>query len=91
MSVIIDTPIEYLKGIGPKKAVALKKEINVKTYRDLLHYFPFRYVDRTQFHKVIDIPGIEGYVQLKVLFTVLRKLVLEEENGYRLFLETILV
>ncbi len=65
MSVILDTPIEYLKGIGPKKAVALKKDFNIKTYRDLLHYFPFRYVDRTQFHKVVDIPGIEGYVQLK--------------------------
>ena len=65
MSVILDTPIEYLKGIGPKKAVALKKDLNIKTYRDLLHYFPFRYVDRTQFHKVVDIPGIDGYVQLK--------------------------
>jgi len=65
MPSFLDTPIEYLKGIGPQKGTSLKKELKIFTYRDLLYYFPFRYIDRTQFHKVIDIPSIEGYVQLK--------------------------
>jgi len=65
MPTFLDTPIEYLKGIGPQRGDVLRKELKVFTYKDILHYYPFRYVDRTVFHKIIDIPGIEGYVQLK--------------------------
>ena len=65
MSSFLDTPIEYLKGIGPKKGVVLRKELRIFTYNDFLNYFPFRYIDRTEIHKIIDIPSIEGYVQLK--------------------------
>lgn len=46
------TPIEYLKGVGPQKADVLKKELLLFTIGDLLQYYPFRYIDRTQFHKV---------------------------------------
>ena len=65
MSSFLDTPIEYLNGIGPQRGTVLRKELRILTYRDLLFYFPFRYIDRTDFHKIVDIPGIEGYVQLK--------------------------
>lgn len=61
----LDTPIEYLKGIGPQKGELLKKELGIFTYRDLLWYFPFRYVDKSTFNQVKDIPYTEGYVQLK--------------------------
>lgn len=46
------TPIEYLKGVGPQKADVLKKELQIFTIGDLLQYYPFRYIDRTQFHKI---------------------------------------
>ena len=46
------TPIEYLKGVGPQKADVLKKELLIFTIGDLLQHFPFRYIDRTQFHKI---------------------------------------
>ncbi|HLT86614.1 MAG TPA: ATP-dependent DNA helicase RecG [Sphingobacterium sp.] len=46
------TPIEYLKGVGPQKADVLKKELQIFTIGDLLSYYPFRYIDRTQFHKI---------------------------------------
>ena len=46
------TPIEYLKGVGPQKADVLKKELQIFTFGDLLSYYPFRYIDRTQFHKI---------------------------------------
>ncbi|MFZ4862618.1 ATP-dependent DNA helicase RecG [Sphingobacterium sp. Mn56C] len=46
------TPIEYLKGVGPQKADVLKKELQLFTMLDLLQYYPFRYIDRTQFHKI---------------------------------------
>jgi ATP-dependent DNA helicase RecG len=65
MSSLLHTPIEYLKGVGPKKGTILRKELEIFTYNDLLYYFPFRYVDRTVINKVKDIPQIEGYVQLK--------------------------
>ena len=49
------TPIEYLKGVGPQKADVLKKELQVFTIGDLLQVFPFRYIDRTKFHKIREL------------------------------------
>ena len=37
---LLQTPIEYLKGIGPNRASLLKEELGIKTYQDLLHFFP---------------------------------------------------
>ena len=65
MSSFLDTPIEYLKGIGAQKGDLLRKELRIFKYRDILNYFPFRYVNRTEIHRISDIPNIEGYVQLK--------------------------
>ena len=62
---MLDTPIEYLKGIGPQRAEVLKKELNLFTYRDLLTYYPFRYVDRTKFSTIKEISDDQQYVQLK--------------------------
>lgn len=66
---IYKTPIEYLKGVGPQRAEILKKEISVFTYGDLLSYYPFRYIDRTQFYKIkdlnFDLPYIQILVRLK--------------------------
>ena len=46
------TPIEYLKGVGPARAEVLKRELDIHTFGDLLKHYPFRYIDRTQFHKI---------------------------------------
>jgi ATP-dependent DNA helicase RecG len=62
---MLDTPIEYLKGIGPQRAEVLKKEIGIFLYRDLLTYYPFRYVDRTKFYKISEISEDLPYVQLR--------------------------
>lgn len=62
---MLDTSIEYLKGVGPKRADLLRSEINVFNYLDLLRYFPFRYVDRSVFHKVAEVQGDATHVQLK--------------------------
>lgn len=61
----LQTPIEYLKGVGPQRAELLKSELGIRTYHDLLHHFPFRYVDRSQYHKVSDLPYMETAAQLK--------------------------
>ena len=56
--------IEYLKGVGPKRAELLRKELGVYTFGDLLHYFPFRYIDKTKFYKINEINSDLPYVQL---------------------------
>lgn len=52
---IIDTPIAFLKGVGPQRGELLGRELNIYTYGDLVNLFPFRYIDRTQYYKVKDL------------------------------------
>ena len=49
---MLDTPIEFLKGVGPQRAEVLQKELHIFFYRDLLELYPFRYIDKTQFYKI---------------------------------------
>ena len=61
----VDTPIEFLKGVGPTRAQLLQRELDIYTYGDLLEYFPFRYVDRSQTSSIRDINIDEPYVVLR--------------------------
>lgn len=61
----LNTSIEYLKGVGPKRAAMLRSEINVNTFGDLLYYFPFRYIDKSEVHKITEINAEMPYVQLR--------------------------
>jgi ATP-dependent DNA helicase RecG len=61
----LKTPIEYLKGVGPKRAALLRSELNISTFDDLLNYFPFRYVDRITFSNINEIDNDQTYFQLK--------------------------
>lgn len=65
MNDFLGTPIEFLKGVGPKRAELLMKELGIRTFEDLLFHFPFRYVDRTAYQKVADIQYWDTPVQLK--------------------------
>ncbi len=65
MSNYFETSIEFLKGVGPTKASLLNKELGIFNYGDLLHYYPFRYEDRTQFHKIAEIHEDLPNVQIK--------------------------
>lgn len=66
MDYLINTPIEYLKGVGAERGNALRMEAEIDKLWDLLNYFPFRYVDRSIYVKIIDLPVHEGQsVQLK--------------------------
>ncbi|TND02602.1 MAG: ATP-dependent DNA helicase RecG [Bacteroidetes bacterium] len=61
----LDTPVEFLKGVGPERAKVLKTEIGVHHFGDLLRWYPFRYVDRTRFYKAREINADLPYVQLR--------------------------
>jgi len=62
---LLDTPIEYLKGIGPHRAEVLNKELRIYVYRDLLTYYPFRYVDRTKVYGISEITEDLAPMQLR--------------------------
>lgn len=61
---IFENNITYLKGVGPKKAEILKKELGIVVFDDLLNYFPFRYVDKSKIYKVTDVVSDSAYFQL---------------------------
>lgn len=56
--------ITYLKKVGPVRAEALGKELNIRTYGDLLHFYPRKYVNRSRVSKVAEITGQEGQIVL---------------------------
>ncbi|MDR2425121.1 MAG: ATP-dependent DNA helicase RecG [Prevotellaceae bacterium] len=62
---ILNTDIKFLPGVGPKKAELLSAELEISTFRDLLYFFPFRHIDRTQFCTVREISPEMQYVQLR--------------------------
>ncbi|MCB0566612.1 MAG: ATP-dependent DNA helicase RecG, partial [Phaeodactylibacter sp.] len=62
---LLDTSIEFLKGVGPKRAELLQKELGIFTFRDLLQHYPHRYIDKTQFHRVRELSEHSGEVQLR--------------------------
>ncbi|WP_156306528.1 ATP-dependent DNA helicase RecG [Sphingobacterium endophyticum] len=76
------TPIEYLKGVGPQKADVLKKELQVFTIGDLIQTYPFRYIDRTKFHKVRDLNS--DMVGAQVLGRLMSLQEIGEKRGRRL-------
>ncbi len=62
---LINTSIEYIKGVGPKRAELIAQELGIYTYGDLLVYFPFRYIDRSQFQTIQSLNNQMPYVQVK--------------------------
>jgi ATP-dependent DNA helicase RecG len=65
MQDFLDTNITYLTGVGPKRAELLSKELNINTFRDLLYYFPYKYIDRTRFYKISELDPDLPLVQIK--------------------------
>jgi ATP-dependent DNA helicase RecG len=63
--VFLDTDITYLPGVGPKRAELLNKELKIFSFRDLLYYFPYKYIDRTRFYKIAELDPDLPYVQIK--------------------------
>ena len=61
---ILDTPIDFLKGVGPARADLLKKELRIFTYGDLLMHYPFRYIDKSKMHKTAELNQDMPYIQL---------------------------
>ncbi|RZM08563.1 MAG: ATP-dependent DNA helicase RecG, partial [Pedobacter sp.] len=64
MNNLLETPIEYLKGVGPARGELLRKELGIHKYGDLLNLFPNRYIDRTRYYKVNELINSGAEVQI---------------------------
>jgi ATP-dependent DNA helicase RecG len=64
MTTNLQTPIDYLKGVGPNRGDLLRKELGIHTYQDLINLFPNRYIDRTQYYKINQLQQSNADVQV---------------------------
>ncbi len=60
-----DLDIKYLPGVGPKRAELLARELEIRSYRDLLYYFPYKYIDRSKTYHISEITDSMPYIQLR--------------------------
>jgi ATP-dependent DNA helicase RecG len=58
------TPIEYLKGVGPSRGELLRKELGIHKYKDLINFYPNRYIDRTRYYKINELQNNVAEVQI---------------------------
>jgi ATP-dependent DNA helicase RecG len=65
MSELLDSEIKFLPGVGPKRAELLQSEADIHTFRDLIYYFPYKYVDKTRFYKIRELDTDMQFVQIK--------------------------
>lgn len=72
MSQITDQEIKYLKGVGPKRAELLEKELGIRTCNDLLYFFPFKYIDRSRIYAINEIDTTHTFIQIKGKITHFR-------------------
>ncbi len=75
MDNFLNTPIEYVKGVGAERGKVLREEVGLATRWDLLNYFPFRFVDRSKYNSVRELAGfMNAPVQLKGTISSMREM-----------------
>jgi ATP-dependent DNA helicase RecG len=79
---VLDTPVEFLKGVGPSRADVLKKDLGLFTYQDMLAHYPFRYIDRTKYFKINQINPDSQYIQ--IIGRVISKKVIGDKRAKRI-------
>ena len=61
---LLNTPIDYLKGLGANRSKIIKKELNIFDYKDLVNFFPKRYLDKSKYYKIKELPNFNCDVQI---------------------------
>ena len=62
---ILEQDIKYVPGVGPHRKEILERELNIRTFGDLLEYYPYKYIDRSRIYTISELSGEMPYVQLK--------------------------
>ena len=71
---MLSTSLKYLSGIGPKRADLLEKELGLKTWEDLLYYFPYKHIDRSRLYRTCELTADMPFVQLRGQFASFEEL-----------------
>ena len=79
---VLDSDIKYLPSVGPRRAELFGKELGIFTFRDLIYFFPFRYVDRSRFYAISEIDSATAYIQLRGVIRDMR--IVGAQRGRRL-------
>lgn len=79
---LLETPIEYLKGVGPARGELLRKELGIHKYGDLINLFPNRYIDRTRYYKINELQNTNAEVQ--IIGKIIHIKTVEQKKGKRL-------
>lgn len=79
---LLETPIEYLKGVGPQRGDLLRKELDIHRYGDLLNLYPNRYIDRTRYYKINQLVNSNSEVQ--IVGKIIHIKTVEQKRGKRL-------
>jgi ATP-dependent DNA helicase RecG len=61
---LLNTPIDYLKGLGANRSEIIKKELKIFNYKDLMNLFPNRYIDKSKYYKIKELPNFSCDVQI---------------------------
>ncbi|WP_298505229.1 ATP-dependent DNA helicase RecG [uncultured Maribacter sp.] len=78
----LQTPIAYLKGVGPNRANSLQSELGISTFQDLLNLFPNRYIDKTKYYKINQLQRSSSDIQ--VIGKIVHIKTVEQKKGKRL-------
>ncbi len=65
MNDVLNKEVKFLKGVGPVKAELFNKELQIFTYKDLINYYPYKYIDKSKFYNISDISTNLIHIQLK--------------------------
>jgi len=65
MQQYLQQDIQFLPGVGPKRADMLRQELNINSFEDLLTYYPYRYVDRSKFYKISEVTSHMPQIQIR--------------------------
>ncbi|WP_282055018.1 DUF559 domain-containing protein [Maribacter luteus] len=78
----LQTPITYLKGVGPHRAQILQSELGIGTYQDLINLYPNRYIDKTKYYKIGQLQRSNADVQ--IIGKIVHLKTVEQKKGKRL-------
>ncbi|CAM4255024.1 ATP-dependent DNA helicase RecG [Gillisia limnaea] len=84
---LLQTPIDYLKGVGPNRAELLRKELGIHTYQDLINFFPNRYIDKTRFYKINELQ--QNTAEVQVVGKIINIKTVDQKRGSRMVAEFI--
>ncbi|NNL02769.1 MAG: ATP-dependent DNA helicase RecG [Eudoraea sp.] len=78
----LQTPVTYLKGVGPNRSEILKSELGIVTYQDLINLFPNRYIDKTRYYKINELQ--RGNADVQIIGKIINIKTVEQKRGSRL-------